>query len=90
MIERVDIPPRSMRPRQPAFQQSPFFRGAVGAADAGPGTGGSQFFIMHSRAPHLERRYTWIGWVTGGMDVVDRLQVGDIIISSEANPSLSR
>jgi cyclophilin family peptidyl-prolyl cis-trans isomerase len=66
-------------PAEPSTQT--FSRGAVGIADSGPGTGGSQWFIMHSRAPHLEGRYTWVGAVTEGMDVVDRLQVGDKIVS---------
>jgi cyclophilin family peptidyl-prolyl cis-trans isomerase len=34
---------------------------------------------MHSRAPHLEGRYTKIGRVTAGMDIVDALIVGDTI-----------
>lgn len=62
---------------------SAFSRGAVGIADSGPGTGGSQWFVMHSRAPHLEGRYTWVGTVTDGMDVVDKIQVGDVIVSIE-------
>lgn len=66
-------------PAEPSAQ--PFSRGAVGIADSGPGTGGSQWFVMHSRAPHLEGRYTWVGTVTEGLDVIDRLQVGDRIES---------
>ncbi len=54
-------------------------RGAVGIADAGLDTGGCQIFIMHSRAPHLEGRYTKVGQVTKGMEVVDALIVGDTI-----------
>ncbi len=57
-----------------------FDRGAVGIADAGPDTGGSQLFIMHARAPHLEGRYTQVGRVVSAMDVVDALQVGDRIL----------
>lgn len=59
-----------------------FDRGAVGIADAGKDTGGSQFFIMHARAPHLEGRYTHVGRVRAGLDVVDRLIVGDAILSA--------
>jgi cyclophilin family peptidyl-prolyl cis-trans isomerase len=54
--------------------------GGVGIADAGKDTGGSQWFAMHGRAPHLDGRYTWIGTVTEGADVIDRLQIGDRII----------
>lgn len=55
----------------------PFRRGAVGIADDGRDTGGSQFFVMLSEQPHLNGRYTLFGDVIEGMDVVDRLQLGD-------------
>ena len=42
-------------------------------------TGGSQFFITHSPAPHLDARYTVFGTVVAGMDVVDRLLPWDVI-----------
>ena len=54
--------------------------GGIGIADAGKDSGGSQWFAMHGRAPHLDGRYTWIGKVTEGQDVVDRLQIGDRIV----------
>lgn len=60
-----------------------FSRGAVGIADAGKDTGGSQFFVMHARAPHLEGRYTRVGEVVGGMATVDALVVGDAIVRAE-------
>jgi cyclophilin family peptidyl-prolyl cis-trans isomerase len=53
--------------------------GAVGIADAGKDSGGSQWFVMHSRAPHLEGRYTRIGRVTDGQGAIDALVVGDKI-----------
>ncbi|NNM34087.1 MAG: hypothetical protein HKO53_13520, partial [Gemmatimonadetes bacterium] len=58
----------------------PFERGVLGMASAGRDTEGSQFFIMHARAPHLDDRYTSFGWVLEGMDVVDRLLRGDRIL----------
>ena len=61
---------------------SAFRRGAVGIADAGLDTGGSQFFIMHRRAAHLEGRYTWVGEVIQGQEVVDRLTTDDRILSA--------
>jgi peptidyl-prolyl cis-trans isomerase B (cyclophilin B) len=54
--------------------------GAVGIADAGKDTGGSQWFAMHSPAPHLAGRYTWVGRVIEGEDVLARLLIGDRII----------
>ena len=36
-----------------------------------PNSAGSQFFIMHADAPHLDGDYAAFGMVTEGMDVVD-------------------
>ena len=58
---------------------APYLRGTVGMALAGPDTGGSQFFIMHSPAPHLDGRYTVFGKVLSGMEVVDKIRQGDLI-----------
>ena len=52
-------------------------RAAVGIAHSGKDTGGSQFFVTLSEQPHLNGRYTIFGEVTKGMEVVDRIQVGD-------------
>jgi cyclophilin family peptidyl-prolyl cis-trans isomerase len=59
----------------------PYLRGTVGMARGGPDTAGSQFFITHSPAPHLDALYTVFGQVVAGMDVVDRLQQWDTITS---------
>jgi cyclophilin family peptidyl-prolyl cis-trans isomerase len=48
----------------------PFQAGAVGMANAGPNTNGSQFFIALDDAPHLNGRYTVFGEISEGMDVV--------------------
>jgi peptidylprolyl isomerase len=51
--------------------------GTVGMASAGKDTEGSQFFITHSPQPHLDGRYTILGRVVQGQDVVDRLQADE-------------
>lgn len=38
-----------------------------------PNSAGSQFFIMHKDAPHLDGSYAAFGKVTEGMDVVDEI-----------------
>ena len=38
-----------------------------------PDSAGSQFFIMHKDAPHLDGAYAAFGKVTEGMDVVDKI-----------------
>jgi cyclophilin family peptidyl-prolyl cis-trans isomerase len=57
----------------------PYVRGTVGMALSWRDTGGSQFFITHSPQPHLDGRYTAFGHVVSGMEVVDRIQQGDVI-----------
>ncbi len=57
-----------------------FATGGVGIADAGRDSGGSQWFIMHSRAPHLDGRYTWFGTVETGQNLADALQIGDMVL----------
>jgi len=54
----------------------------VGIASAGTDTEGSQFFIMHQWSPHLNGNYTVIGEVLEGMEVVDRINLGDSVVDS--------
>ena len=56
-------------------------RGTCGMASAGKDTEGCQFFVTHSPAPHLDGRYTIFAKVVAGMETVDRLQIGDRILS---------
>jgi cyclophilin family peptidyl-prolyl cis-trans isomerase/HEAT repeat protein len=60
-----------------------FERGSVGMASSGKDSEGCQFFITHVPTPHLDGRYTLFATVTSGMEVVDRIQVGDRILSAE-------
>jgi cyclophilin family peptidyl-prolyl cis-trans isomerase len=54
-------------------------RGMVGLALSGRDTGGSQFFVTHSRQPHLDGTYPLFGRVTSDMRVVDGITLGDRI-----------
>jgi cyclophilin family peptidyl-prolyl cis-trans isomerase len=57
-----------------------FVEGGVGIADAGRDSGGSQFFIMHAAAPHLDGRYTQIGRVIDGQKSADAMRIGDRVL----------
>ena len=49
-------------------------RGVISMARAqDPNSAGSQFFIMHADAPHLDGDYAAFGHVVEGMDVVDEI-----------------
>lgn len=54
-------------------------RGVLSMAHAGRNTGGSQFFICHSRnnTAHLDRNHTCFGKVVEGLDVIDKIGMGD-------------
>jgi peptidyl-prolyl cis-trans isomerase B (cyclophilin B) len=60
-------------------------RGVLSMAHAGRNTGGSQFFICHSRTntAHLDRNHTCFGKVVEHVDVVDDIRQGDKILSIE-------
>jgi peptidyl-prolyl cis-trans isomerase B (cyclophilin B) len=56
-------------------------RGVLSMAHAGRNTGGSQFFICHSRrnTAHLDRNHTCFGKVVEGLEVIDDIRQGDRI-----------
>ncbi len=68
------------------FGMEHYSRGTAGLASSGKDTEGSQFFITHSNQPHLDGRYTVFGRVVDGLDVVDRLQIGDRIETMKLEP----
>ncbi|MBM3402688.1 MAG: peptidylprolyl isomerase [Bacteroidetes bacterium] len=60
-------------------------RGVLSMAHAGRNTGGSQFFICHSRTntAHLDRNHTCFGKVIENVDVIDDIRQGDRILGIE-------
>ncbi len=56
-------------------------RGVLSMAHAGKNTGGSQFFICHSRnnTSHLDGVHTCFGRVIEGIEVVDAIRANDSI-----------
>ena len=55
-------------------------RGAVALAHYGnPATADSQFYIMKAANTSLDGKYAVIGQVTSGMDVIDKIEVGDVL-----------
>jgi peptidylprolyl isomerase len=70
---------KSDLPNIPAeFSSAPFRRGTVGMARSqDPNSANSQFFICFADAPFLNNRYTVVGQVISGMDVVDKIKRGD-------------
>jgi peptidyl-prolyl cis-trans isomerase B (cyclophilin B) len=57
-------------------------KGVLSMAHAGRNTGGSQFFVCHSRnnTAHLDRQHTCFGKVVEGLDVIDDIRGGDKIV----------
>ncbi len=60
-------------------------KGVLSMAHAGRNTGGSQFFVCHSRnnTAHLDRNHTCFGKVVEGLDIIDAIHQGDKIFTIE-------
>ena len=56
-------------------------KGVLSMAHAGRNTGGSQFFVCHSRnnTAHLDGNHTCFGKVYEGVDVIDKVAQGDVM-----------
>jgi peptidyl-prolyl cis-trans isomerase B (cyclophilin B) len=69
------------------FNDTKHTRGVLSMARAAdPDSAGSQFFIMHGDAPHLDNKYTAFGKVIEGMETVDKIAR----IPTDANDRPSR
>jgi cyclophilin family peptidyl-prolyl cis-trans isomerase len=68
---------------------SKWSRGTLGMASSAAGVSGSQFFITIGDAPHLATGgvYNHFGQVSSGMEVVDKLQIGDKMTSIDITAS---
>tara|TARA_Y100001970_G_scaffold160114_1_gene195873 strand:- start:649 stop:1248 length:600 start_codon:yes stop_codon:yes gene_type:complete len=70
------------------FNNSPHIKGTLALArDKDPDSADSQFYIALSTLPHLNGKYTVIGQVTKGLNVLDKISKGDKIISFTYNPN---
>ena len=62
----------------------PFRRGALGMPRGdGFDSGGVQLFVNHVPTPTLDGLYTVFGQVISGMPVVDRIEIGDLILGTD-------
>lgn len=67
---------------EPEFNDRPHLEGTVAMARAQePDSAGSQFYICLAPAPFLDGKYTVFGQVVEGMDVVRRIEPGDVMLS---------
>lgn len=64
-------------------------RGVISMARAmDPDSAGSQFFIMHEDAPHLDGQYAAFGKVVSGIDVVD--EIADTEMYPQYRPAMAK
>jgi cyclophilin family peptidyl-prolyl cis-trans isomerase len=75
----------SKYPNLPAeFSNVPFKRGVVGMARSNdPNSANSQFFIMYADGSFLNGKYTVVGEVVTGMDVVDKIKKGEPVVDPD-------
>ena len=76
----------SKYPDLPAeFSKVPFKRGIVGMARKGGdnNSANSQFFIMYADGAFLNGKYTVVGEVLSGMEVVDKIKKGEPVVDPD-------
>jgi peptidyl-prolyl cis-trans isomerase B (cyclophilin B) len=50
----------------------------IAMANSGPDTNGSQFFIVYKDSPVFEGKYTVLGQITQGLDIVEKIAAGGV------------
>ena len=73
---------------QDELSEVAFEQGILGMANAGPGTNGSQFYLMLDAAPHLTSRYTAFGRVIEGLEHVLAITPRDPMNATESGDSI--
>ena len=62
------------------FSEHTHVTGALSMANSGANTNGCQFFITYAPQHHLDGKHSVFGQLIEGMDVLERLEQGDVII----------
>ena len=71
------------------FGPRKYLRGSLGMPRYDdPDSGGSQIFVTHRPTPHLDGRYTLFGELREGFGVLDRIEIGDRILSVSLEPTV--
>ncbi len=71
------------------FNDKPHVKGTLSMARArDPNSAGSQFFICHGRAPHLDKQYTNFGQLVDGEEVLDKIATAEVKRNRMGEPSM--